>query len=398
VTRKQIERRSASLEEALRHAIEVDHHKNEFLATLAHELRNHLAPALTSLQVIKRVHDTPDVLERARGMLDRQLLQMKRLVDDLLDVDRIGRDRLELKKSVVNLGLLLEQAVESTRSALDSAGHRLTTTLSPEPVFLEADPQRLTQVFCNLLNNACKYTDRGGRIAVRVERQGSDVVVRIADNGIGIPPGFLGQVFDRYVQVDRQGERAQPGLGIGLALAKQLVELHGGSISVQSEGLGRGSEFVVRLPILTNQLLAPQSTPESAPSLPGSAQRILLVDDSRDAVESLALLLSLTGYETRTAGDGLAAIQLAESYRPHVILLDIGLPRMSGYEVCRNIRATEWGKHMVVIALTGWGNEDDYHRTADAGFSGHLVKPIDYATLTKLLSDVGDSTGVNSGH
>jgi CheY-like chemotaxis protein len=389
--RRQLERRSASLEEALRHAIEGDRRKNEFLATLAHELRNHLGPAINSLQVMKRSHATPDLLARARAMMERQLLQMNRLVEDLLDVNRIARNRLELKNAPVDLALLLEQSVEASRPALEAAGHILTITPSPDPIILEADPVRLTQIFVNLLANACKYTNPGGRIDVAVEQQGSDVVVRVADNGIGIPPALLAQVFERFVQVDRTGARARGGLGIGLALAKQLVELHGGSITAHSEGLGRGSEFIVRLPILTNQLVVHESTPVPAQPFQVSARRILLVDDSRDAVESLALLLSLTGYETRTAYDGLTAIQQAESYRPDVILLDIGLPLMSGYEVCRTIRAAPWGKDTVVIALTGWRNQDDHHRTADAGFSGHLVKPIDYLELTELLTHLAEA-------
>jgi CheY-like chemotaxis protein len=268
----------------------------------------------------------------------------------------------------------------------------VTIALPPAPVFLEADLVRLTQVFNNLLTNACKYTRPGGRIEVTVERQGSDVVVRVADNGIGIPPSLLERVFEKWVQVDRSVERVHAGLGIGLAVARQLVELHGGSITAYSEGLGRGTEFIVRLPILTRQPLVLDPPPAPAPPIHGSTPRMLLVDDNRDSVESLALLLTLTGYEVKTAYDGCEAFEQAAAHRPEVILLDIGLPGMSGYEVCRTIRAEPWGKDMVVIALTGWGRDDDRRRTADAGFSGHLIKPVDYASLMKLLSRVGKST------
>ena len=376
-----------ALEEALQLATEGDHRKNEFLATLAHELRNLLGPVINSLQVMKRAEANADLIEQARAMMERQVLQMKRLVDDLLDVNRIARNQLELQRAQVNLGLVLEQALEASRPAREAAGHTLTIVPPPQPLFLEADSVRLTQVFGNLLTNACKYTDPGGHIDVTVEQQGSDVVVRVADNGIGIAPSLLTKVFERFVQVDRSAERAQGGLGIGLALAKQLVELHGGTITAQSAGPGWGSEFIVRLPILTNRFVVLDT---SAPTQPiqGSAQRILLVDDNRDSVESLALLLTLAGYEAKTAHDGFAAIEQAESYRPDVILLDIGLPRMSGYEVCRTIRAAPWGRDMVVIALTGWGKEDGRHRTADAGFTEHLVKPVDFATLMTVLARV----------
>jgi CheY-like chemotaxis protein len=389
--RKALEARSAALEEALQRAIERDHRKTEFLATLAHELRNLLGPVVNSLQIMKRAHLSADLLERGRVLMERQVLQMKRLVDDLLDVNRIARNQLELKKTEVNLGLVLEQVLEASRPALETAGLTLTIFPPPQPVFLEADPVRLTQVFGNLLTNAGKYTDAGGRIDVAVEQQGSDVVVRVADNGVGIPADQLTTVFDRFVQIDGSVSRTQGGLGIGLALAKQLVELHGGAITAHSAGLGLGSEFVVRLPILTRHLMLPEPTPGLSQPVHPATLRILIVDDNRDAVESLAVLLALKGYETKLAHDGFEAIEQAGSYRPDVILLDIGLPRMSGYDVCRTIRAQPWGKAVVVIALTGWGQDDDLRRTADAGFTGHLVKPVNYEDLLKLLAQVGES-------
>jgi len=386
LARQKIEEQSAALERALQRATENDFRKNEFLATLAHELRNPLGPIINSLEVMKLAPADPDLLERARATIERQVSQMKRLIDDLLDVSRIARNQVEIKKAHLNLGLVLEHAIEASRPACEAAGHTLTSTPLPEPLHLEADLARLTQVFDNLLTNACKYTDPGGRIDVVVERQGSDVVVRVIDNGIGIPANLLGSVFERFVQIDRSGGRAQGGLGLGLALARQLVELHGGTITAQSEGPGRGSEFIVRLPILTSLPMIQDLAPVPAQPVKTSAQRILLVDDSVDSVESLALLLTLAGYETKTAYDGFEAIAKAASYRPDVIVLDIGLPRMSGYEVCRTIRAEPWGKDIAVIALTGWGHEDDRRRTTEAGFTAHLVKPVDHAQLMKLLA------------
>ena len=387
LSRKKIEEQTAALEEALQRAADNDHRKNEFLATLAHELRNPLGPVLNSLEVMKRSQN-PDLVARARATIERQVLQMKRLIDDLLDVSRIAQNQIEIKKTHVDLGVVLEHALEASRPACEAAGHTLTITPLPEPLFLEADSDRLTQVFDNLFTNACKYTDSGGRIDVTVERQGSDVVVRVADNGIGIPPGLLAKVFERFVQVDRSSERGQGGLGIGLALARQLVELHGGTITAHSEGLGHGSVFIVRLPILTSLPIVHEPARAPAQSVRATTQRILLVDDNRDLVESLALLLTLAGYDTNTARDGFEAIGKAATYRPDVILLDIGLPKMSGYDVCRTIRAEPWGKAMVVIAITGWGHEDDRRRTADAGFTAHLVKPVDYPVLMKLLRNV----------
>jgi CheY-like chemotaxis protein len=261
----------------------------------------------------------------------------------------------------------------------------LTIFPLPEPVYLEGDADRLTQVFANLLTNACKFTEPGGRIRVRLEPQGSDVVVRIADTGIGIAPQFLATIFERFVQVGDPSERGG-GLGIGLGLAKQLVELHGGSITASSRGLGQGSEFVVRLPILLDLDETLNSGPEPKPSSTTPTLRILVVDDSPDTVESLSLLLGVAGHQTATASNGLAAITLAETYRPEVILLDIGLPGMSGYDVCRAIRAMPWGQAVMVIAITGWGHEEERRRTAEAGFTAHLVKPVIWSQLALLLS------------
>lgn len=388
LTRRKLEEQSAALTEALQRVTEGDHQKSEFLATLAHELRNPLASVIDSLEILKRAQAAPELHERARATIERQMLQIKRLVDDLLDLSRITRNQIDMKHSRLDLSVILEQAIEESRSRLEAKLHTLTITYPPEPVFLEADAARLVQVFGNLLSNACKYTEPGGRINLVVEQQGSDVVVRVTDDGIGIPSAMLGKVFDRFMQIDRSSERAQGGLGIGLALARRLVELHGGTITAHSEGLGLGSEFLVRLPILTAQSLVRDPLPPPVHAVLPGRHRILLVDDNRDSVESLALLLTLTGYETSTALDGVEAVEKARSYRPDVILLDIGLPRMNGYDVCRSIRAESWGREVPVIALTGWGQEDDRRRTAEAGFTAHLVKPVDYASLMNLLADI----------
>ena len=384
--RRKLEEQSSALAQALERAAEGDHRKNEFMAILAHELRGPLGPVMNSLEIMKRADADPDLRERARVMMERQIVQMKRLIDDLLDVSRIAQNQIEINKTHVNLGEVLEQAVEASRPLCIAAGHTLTITPLTEPLYIEADAARLTQVFDNLFTNACKYTDPGGRIDIAVERQGSDVVVRVTDSGIGIEAGHLARVFEKFIQIDRSAGRARGGLGLGLALVRQLVELHGGTVTAHSEGPGRGSVFTVRLPILTSLPVVRELPPVRTPPAPGSARRILLVDDSRDSVESLALLLSVEGYETKTAYNGVEAFEKAASFRPDVILLDIGLPLMSGYDVCRKIRSEPWGEDIVVLAHTGWGHEDDRRRTTEAGFDGHLLKPVDFAVLMKLIA------------
>ena len=383
--------RTAALEQDLQRATARDQRKDEFLATLAHELRNQLAPALNALEVMKQAGTNPDLFERARATLERQALHLKRLLDDTLDLSRIAHHRLELRRERIDLGELLEQAMADAQCAFEAAGHTLAITRPEQPVFLEADSLRLAQVFANLLTNACKYTNRGGRIAIGVELQGSDVLVRVSDNGIGIPADLLASVFEPFVRLGPAQDRTSGGLGLGLGLARRLVEQHGGTLTARSAGSGRGSEFMVRLPILTQQPLVRSPTPLLPRPAPVSLPRLLLVDDSLDAVESLAALLSQAGYEVRTAHDGVSALAEAAAYRPDVILLDIGLPGLSGLDVCRTIRAEPWGKGMLVIALTGWGQHDDRLRTSQAGFDGHLLKPVDYAVLTKLLDAVGDA-------
>ncbi|MGB4335540.1 MAG: PAS domain S-box protein [Chromatiaceae bacterium] len=371
-------------EEALR---EADRRKDEFLATLAHELRNPLAPIRSAVEILKLKAPDDPTLQAVHGLIDRQLRHLVRLVDDLLDVSRITRGRLQLRRERVALAEVLEQALEASRPHVECAGHDLSVTLPPVPVYLDADPVRLAQVFLNLIHNACKYTNPGGQIRVSAELDGPEVVVTVADTGIGVPPEDLVRLFETFAQLGPTGERAQGGLGIGLSLARGLVEMHGGSIEARSEGPGKGTQLVVRLPTLPGGSAAQPAPAPAAAVQPAAARRVLVVDDHRDVVESLALLLRATGYQVEIAHDGLEAIEAAGRYRPDLVLLDIGMPKLDGYATCRRIREHPWGRDMTIVALTGWGQEDDQRRTREAGFDGHLVKPLDPRALFDLLSD-----------
>jgi two-component system CheB/CheR fusion protein len=368
---------------------EADRRKDEFLAMLAHELRNPLAPVRNALSILKLKSPASPEQQWARDLIDRQMQQMTRMIDDLLDVNRIRRGKIELKREHLELEKAVQSAVEASRPLIDQYGHELTVTLPPEPIIVDADLARLAQVFCNLLNNAARYTPRGGRIAIGAETEGTSVLVRIRDNGIGIPPEMQPNVFDMFMQVDRSLERARGGLGIGLTLVKQLVVLHGGAVEVRSEGLGKGCEFVVRLPL-------PQDLPERAapvatlhvPSIPTAGHRILIVDDNKDSVESLGMLLRMMGNQTRTAHDGIEGLTIAREYRPDVVLMDIGLPGLNGYDAARAIRKEPWGADMMLVALTGWGQDSDRRRSKAAGFDYHLVKPVTLEALMSVLSSL----------
>jgi PAS domain S-box-containing protein len=372
---------------------EVDRRKNEFLATLSHELRNPLAPLSHMLEVLKRGGHDEDTRRHALQTMERQLGHLVRLVDDLLDLSRITHNRMELRRGRVELASVIQQSVQASRPLAEAAGHDVNVVLPAEPIHLGADPVRLSQVFGNLLNNACRYTRPGGRIHVIAERRGTEAVVIVGDNGMGIPEDKLESIFEMFTQVESSLGRAQGGLGIGLTLVKRLVEMHGGSVEARSGGVGKGSEFVVRLPI---DVALPEAAIEAPAPAPESTQarRILVVDDNRDAASSLAMLLQITGYETHVAHDGPAAFEAVEAKRPEVVLLDIGLPTLSGYEVCRRVREQPWGKETILIALTGWGQEEDRRKSQEAGFDGHLVKPVDYPALIRLLSSLA---GRNAG-
>jgi PAS domain S-box-containing protein len=366
---------------------DADHRKDEFLATLAHELRNPLAPIRNMLEVLKRSDDDGAIVCEARESIERQLAQLVRLVDDLLDVSRITRDRLELRKEPVDISAVVRQAIETCRPLIDEMGHNLIVTMPQTQLFVQADPVRLSQVLGNLLNNACKFTSQGGHIWLTVARREGDVAVALKDNGVGIAPQMLPKVFDMFTQLDRSLERSHGGLGIGLTLVKRLVELHGGSITASSQGAGHGSEFIVRLPVLSETFSKIAPGPAAADVFP-IGRRILVVDDNRDSAKSLAKLLTLTGNEAHTAHDGLEAIAIAEKLRPDVVLLDIGLPKMNGYDVCRAIRQMSWGKDIILVALTGWGKDDDRRQSMEAGFDGHLVKPVELGVLMSLLAEL----------
>lgn len=369
---------------------DADRRKNEFLATLAHELRNPLAPMSNMLEVVKRADGDAHIIKAAHQTLERQLGQMIRLVDDLLDLNRVTHDRLELRRSEVELSSVIQQAVEVARPLVDSAGHHLTIDLPNEPIYLNADSARLAQVFGNLLNNSCKYTRPRGTISLRAKRVGDEVVVTVKDNGAGIPHDKLHSIFDMFMQVEGTSERSQGGLGIGLTLVKRLTEMHGGSIEARSAGEGQGSEFIVRMPVLNRSAIQGGPGPDMESDLQPQ-RRILIVDDNHDSAESLAMLMEITGNKTYLAHDGVEAVEAVEKYRPEVVLLDIGLPQLDGYEVCRRVREQAWGKNILVIALTGWGQEDDRRKSEDAGFNGHLVKPVDYDKLLDLLESLGES-------
>lgn len=374
--------RRKQMEQALK---ESDRRKDEFLATLAHELRNPLAPIANALEILKQATDDPPLQQQAREAIERQLSHLVRLVDDLLDVSRITRDKLELRKSRVDLVATVHHALETCGPLATGAELRIETRLPDGPVWLEADPVRLAQIFNNLLNNACKYTGKGGTIWLTAEERGDEVTVSIRDSGIGMPADKLESVFVMFEQVPGASPQATGGLGIGLTLVKRLVELHGGTICAYSEGEGQGSEFVVRLPVLATAQDEVEAGPSGATS-PLPARRILVVDDNRDSADSLAMLLGLHGHETRAVHDGVTAVETAESFRPHMLFLDVGLPVMDGIEACRRIREQRWGKEMVIVALTGWGQEDDRRKSKEAGFDEHLVKPVDNATLLKVLT------------
>ncbi len=364
-----------------------DRRKDDFLATLAHELRNPLAPIRNSLRVMRLAPDNPATVELAVSVMERQLGQMVRLVDDLLDLSRINNDKLELRREPVDLATVILNAVESSRSLIDNNGLQLTIAMPDRPIILNADLTRLAQVFLNLLNNAAKFTERGGMVSLSVEQQYDHAVVNITDTGVGIAASHLPGIFEMFAQVKSPLERSQGGLGIGLTLVRRLVELHEGQVEVRSPGPGCGSTFTVRLPVVLVPTIAPRpASGDEHKSLPESQYRVLVVDDNQDAANSLATMLMLAGHDTQAVYDGAAAIDTAATYLPHVLLLDIGLPGINGYEVARYVRQQSWGKAMVLLALTGWGQDEDRQRSRQAGFDHHLVKPVDPLQLTKLLN------------
>jgi signal transduction histidine kinase/ActR/RegA family two-component response regulator len=364
---------------------EADKRKDEFLAMLAHELRNPLAPVRNSLQILRLTTQDPTV-ERVRAVMERQVGHLIRLVDDLMEVSRITRGKIELRRERMDLARAIRSAIETSQPVMDAQGHVLELELPDEPLPLDADPVRLAQVFSNLLNNAAKYSDEAGRILLRARREAGEVVVTVRDEGIGIAPEMLPHVFELFTQLDSTHRRSQGGLGIGLTLVRSLVRMHGGSVVARSQGIGAGSEFEVRLPLATGAAMA-ASTPDALP-MARVSMRVLVVDDNRDAADSLGVLLDHLGYEVEVAHDGATALRCVETFRPALVLLDIGMPEMDGFEVARRLRLQSRWQDLVLVALTGWGQEEDRQRTQAAGFDHHLVKPTDLDTLQRLLADI----------
>jgi two-component system CheB/CheR fusion protein len=365
---------------------EASRHKDEFLATLAHELRNPLSPIRNSVDHLGLDGLTERDVRTARGIIKRQVAIMVRLIDDLLDVSRISHNKLDLRKERIELAAVIESAVESSRPLINQSGHELIINLPKETLHLDADPVRLAQVFLNLLNNAAKYTKLGGQIWLTAEREESDAVVIVKDNGVGIPGDMLSTVFDMFTQIDGSLDQAKCGLGIGLTLVRSLVEMHNGSIEARSNGHDQGSEFVVRLPLA---IPSPEQTSSTLAELGPkvlSRCRILVVDDNKDAADTLAMLLQVKGNDIRTAHDGLEAVEIAEVFHPEVVLLDIGLPKLTGYEVAQRMRQQPWSKNATLIALTGWGTAEDRRLSKEAGFNFHIIKPVELAALENLLS------------
>jgi two-component system, sensor histidine kinase len=370
----------ARSEELLRVA---DQRKDEFLATLGHELRNPLAPLLTGLQLLKQADQQHPVMMRVTTVMERQVHQLVRLVDDLLEVSRITRGVIDVRREALDLGLIVRSAIDTSRPLLEVARHELTVDIPIEPITILGDTVRLIQVFANLLTNAAKYTNPGGRVAVSVRRTGARAVVSVRDNGIGIPAAQLESVFDMFTQVDRSDHRIQGGLGIGLTLVRSLVEMHGGTVQARSAGVGAGSEFIVDLPVLAEARAKADRSAELR-SLP--PRRILVVDDNCDAAETLGALLTALGATVSVVHSGHAALEALDSFTPDAVLLDLGMPEIDGYEVSRRIRAAPNHADVLLIALTGWGQEHDRERSRAAGIDHHLVKPPDMEKLRTLLA------------
>jgi len=370
--------RIQSLEAAQRQA-------HEFLATLAHELRNPLAPIRNAVSLMQMGGLSASMMDWYRTIIDRQVTHLTRLVDDLLDVSRITNDKITLQREPVDLALVVESAVDASRPLIHARQHALEILLPAEPLRVEGDLTRLVQIVLNLLHNAAKYTPDGGQIRLAVAREGEQAVIRVRDTGLGIPADLLPTVFDLFTQGDRSLERSQGGLGIGLMLVRRLVERHGGTVEAHSDGAGRGSEFVVRLPLLAIPAELPGGDDAERPQQTGP-RRVLVIDDDRDAAESMTVLLELWGHEVRTAYSGPEAVGLAAAYLPDAVLLDIGLPRMNGYDVAQRLRELPGCETAMLVAVTGYGQDEDRRRSREAGFDHHLTKPVEPMTLQGLLA------------
>ena len=363
---------------------DADRRKDEFLATLSHELRNPLAPIRTAVEIMRLARADPDLVEKARATIERQLLHLVRITDDLLDVARITQNRIELRRERIDLRAVLNGAIEASRPMIDAQGLALTLDIPPQPVWIVADFTRMAQAFANLLNNAAKYTEGGGQIRVSMEVEGALANVIVADTGLGIQSDLLPSIFDMFTQLQAHRDRAQGGLGIGLTLARRLVEMHGGTIEAESEGAGFGSRFIVQLPITPDAHAEDDVRGRESTSAP-VACRVMIAEDNPDAAEMMRLMLEFKGHNVQVAADGMEAIALAERFAPQIAFVDIGMPRMDGYEAARGIRE-RLGARVVLVALTGWGQDEDKRRSREAGFDHHLTKPPEPEVLERLIA------------
>jgi len=382
---RRVAQRTAELEEASRN-------KDEFLAVLAHELRNPLAAIRSATQVIAFPQVPPAVSAKSIGVIQRQIEQLVRLIDDLVDVSRITRGIVELRRQPQKMHDIVHRAVEASRPFIDARGHALAINLPPDQLAVNADATRVTQVLTNVLHNAAKFTDPGGHITLTMAREGAEVLLRVTDTGIGVAPEILPTVFDLFTQVKRPLDRGSSGLGIGLALVHRLVAMHGGTVKIGSEGPGRGTEVCIRLPLIDPAAATiPAASATSSRRADGHIHpcRVLVVDDNTDAADSLAALLRHEGHDVLTAEDGVEALRVGGSFTPHVALLDLGMPRLNGYDTAKRIREQSWGRQVGLVAITGWGQPKDRDRTLQAGFDAHLVKPVDNAELFDVLSRFG---------
>jgi PAS domain S-box-containing protein len=365
---------------------EANRQKDEFLATLAHELRNPLAPICAAAELLKNAKSMAPELRAATAILERQARQMTHLVDDLLDVSRITSGRIRLHPEPLELAEFLEAVVETYRQSADTTRHQISLAAGGEPIYVNGDRTRLTQIFSNILHNAVKYTPPAGRIEIALRTQDRQAIVSIRDNGVGIPAEMLEHIFEPFAQLDRSYERADSGLGIGLTLAKKLVELHGGRIEARSAGRGKGTEFLIRLPVTAAAPAQRPSTPHKHSDAMISC-RVLIADDNHDAAVSLSMLLQAMGHDTRVVHDGIEALEEAEIFKPDIVLLDIGMPRLDGYETARKLASRPWAAATQIVAVTGWGQEADRQRAKEAGFHRHLVKPVDLDALREAMSE-----------
>lgn len=365
---------------------EADARKNEFLALLAHELRNPLGPIRHAVKILRARAPSPDELQWATSIIDRQTEHMTRLVEDLLDVSRMTRGTIELRRERVNLATVLNAAVEGSSALMERHRHQLEVTAPSPPLYVEGDLTRLTQIVANLLDNAAKYTDPGGKVWLSAEREGDNAVIRVKDSGMGIRSEALPRIFDMFTQAGVPLERSQGGLGVGLALVERLVQLHGGTVSAYSAGAGQGSQFTIKLPLAQAQKVPAVEPRDTSPTPSRSRCRVLVVDDNVDSVDSLAMLLRMMGHEVETASDGASGLDKAVAFKPDVAILDIGLPKVNGYELAKQIREQQWSKDVILVALTGWGQEQHRRRSEESGFNHHLTKPVEFDVLQDILA------------